>query len=440
MESTMLGEVTPGQENGFPACCAPTPPGKMVYSTNSGPEEAGETGRAFFTHEVGVFLNISGLQLRAPHEIVNISTRNSSFLQPGLSVDKGALTFGLSVPLRVFFVIVMVSILLVAFLGNAVVCLLVYQRPTMRSAINILLASLALTDMLLAILNMPFTLVTVATGRWTFGEALCRVSAVSFWLFVTGGAAVLLVISVDRFLIIVRKQDKLSPRRAKALIAASWGVSLLFAFPLAVGDPRSRGPLGAAECVFGYAANAGHRAYVMLVSSVVFFVPFVVMLCSFLGILNAVRHNAVRIHGNGLPDSGGLGQAGKLGLSGVQKPIPVNVDMSFKTRAFVTILILFAVFTACWAPFATCSLISGFNRGLYCGESLFEISTWFLCLCYLKSALNPLIYYWRIKKFREACLELVPRHLKLLPQIPGHSRRRVRPSAVYACGEHRAVV
>ncbi|XP_030638723.1 probable G-protein coupled receptor 63 [Chanos chanos] len=344
---------------------------------------------------------------------------------------------GLSLPLQIFFCFVIICILLVAFLGNIVVCLMVYQRSAMRSAINILLASLAFADMMLAVLNMPFAMVTAVTTKWIFGDAFCRVSAMFFWLFVIEGAVILLIISIDRFLIIVQKQDKLSPHRAKVLIVVSWIISFCFSFPLAIGLPSLQIPSRAPQCVFGYTSDQGYHAYVVLVTLVFFFVPFLVMLYTFMGILNTIRHNAIRIHSQ--TDSICLSQASKLGLMSLQRPFQMNIDMSFKTRAFTTILILFSVFTVCWAPFTTYSLVSTFSSGFYYKENFFEVSTWLLCLCYLKSALNPLIYYWRIKKFRDACLDLMPKYFKFIPQLPGHTKRRIRPSAIYVCGEHRSV-
>ncbi|XP_041109610.1 probable G-protein coupled receptor 63 [Polyodon spathula] len=344
----------------------------------------------------------------------------------------------LSAPLQVFLSTVIIFILLVSFVGNVVVCLMVYQRAAMRSAINILLASLAFADMMLAVLNMPFALVSVITTHWIFGEVFCKVSAMFFWLFVIEGVAILLIISIDRFLIIVQKQDRLNPYKAKVLIGISWAFSFCFSFPLAVGKPDLQIPSRAPQCVFGYTTEPGYHTYVVLIMLVFFFIPFMVMLYTFLGILNTVRHNAIRIHSH--PDSICLSQVSKLGLMSLQRPFQMNIDMSFKTRAFTTILILFTVFTVCWAPFTIYSLLSTFNSSFYNKANFFEISTWLLWLCYLKSALNPLIYYWRIKKFRDACLDLMPKYFKFLPQLPGHTKRRIRPSAIYVCGEHRTVV
>ncbi|KAM4865627.1 putative G-protein coupled receptor 63 [Thomomys bottae] len=344
----------------------------------------------------------------------------------------------LNLPLQIIFSAIMIFILFVSFLGNLVVCLMVYQKAAMRSAINILLASLACADMLLAVLNMPFALVTVLTTRWVFGKFFCRVSAMFFWLFVIEGVSILLIISIDRFLIIVQRQDKLNPYRAKVLIAVSWATSFCVAFPLAVGNPDLQLPSRAPQCVFGYSTNPGYQAYVILISLVSFFLPFLVILYSFMGILNTLRHNALRIHS--YPEGICLSQASKLGLMSLQRPFQMSVDMGFKTRAFTTILILFAVFIVCWAPFTTYSLVATFNKHFYYKHDFFEISTCLLWLCYLKSALNPLIYYWRIKKFQDACLDMIPKSSKFLPRLPRHTRRRIRPSAVYVCGEHRTVV
>lgn len=232
--------------------------------------------------------------------------------------------------------------------------------------------------------------------------------------------------------------DKLSPQRAKVLIVVTWGLSFIVAFPLAVGSPPLHVPPRAPQCVFGYSVEPGYLTYVLILMLVFFFLPFMVMLYTFMGILNTIRHNAIRIHSH--PDSICLSQASKLGLLSLQRPFQMNIDISFKTRAFTTILILFSVFTVCWAPFTAYSLVATFSDGFYHKDSFFQISTWVLWLCYLKSALNPLIYYWRIKKFRDACLDLMPKYFKFLPQLPGNTKRRIQPSAVYVCGEHRAVV
>ncbi|KAM3933110.1 putative G-protein coupled receptor 45 [Leptodactylus fuscus] len=341
-------------------------------------------------------------------------------------------------PLRILLAIIMVVMIAIAFLGNAIVCLIVYQKPAMRSAINLLLATLAFSDIMLSLFCMPFTAVTIITGSWHFGSQFCQISAMLYWFFVLEGVAILLIISVDRFLIIVQRQDKLNPHRAKIMIVSSWIFSFCISFPSVVGWTLVEVPTRAPQCVLGYTEFLADRAYAVMLVVAVFFIPFSVMLYSYLCILNTVRRNAVRIHNHA--ESLCLSQVSKLGLMGLQRPHQLNVDMSFKTRAFTTILILFIGFSLCWLPHSVFSLLSVFSRTFYYSSSFYVISTCILWLSYLKSVFNPVIYCWRIKKFREACMEFMPKTFKILPKLPGRTRRRIHPSTIYVCSEHQSAV
>lgn len=349
------------------------------------------------------------------------------------------------VSLRVTLAAIMIFMITIGFLGNAIVCLIVYQKPAMRSAINLLLATLAFSDIMLSLLCMPFTAVTVATTDWRFGGGFCRTSVMLYWLFVLEGVSILLIISVDRFLIIVQRQDKLTPHRAKVLIAASWALSLCVALPSVAGWRAGRTAeetevARAPQCILGYSESLADRGYTVLLAVAVFFVPFGVMLYSYLCILNTVRRNATRIHNHASgSDGGSTGDPGlshstsKLGLTGLQRPPQLSVDMSFKTRAFTTILILFIGFSVCWLPHTVVSLLAVFSRRFYVSAAFYPVSIGALWLSYLKAVFNPVIYCWRIRKFREACLEFMPKTCRFCPKVPGRSRRRIRPSNIYIC-------
>ncbi|XP_061485382.1 probable G-protein coupled receptor 45 [Rhineura floridana] len=344
----------------------------------------------------------------------------------------------LPITLRILLAIIMVFMIAIGFLGNAIVCLIVYQKPAMRSAINLLLATLAFSDIMLSLFCMPFTAVTIVTMNWNFGAHFCRISAMLYWFFVLEGVSILLIISVDRFLIIVQHQDKLNPHRAKVMIAISWAFSFCISFPSVVGWTFVEVPSRAPQCVLGYTECPADRAYAVMLIVAVFFVPFSIMLYSYLCILNTVRRNTVRIHNHA--ESVCFSQVSKLGLMGLQKPHQMNIDMSFKTRAFTTILILFVGFSLCWLPHTVFSLMSVFSRKFYYSPSFYVTSTCVLWLSYLKSVFNPVIYCWRIKKFREACLEFMPKTFKIFPKVPGRTKRRIRPSTIYVCSEHQSTV
>ncbi|XP_060043601.1 probable G-protein coupled receptor 45 [Erinaceus europaeus] len=341
-------------------------------------------------------------------------------------------------PLRVSLAVAMLLMIVVSFLGNAVVCVIVYQRPAMRSAINLLLASLAFSDIMLSLCCMPFTAVTLLTARWHFGAALCRLSAALYWFFVLEGVAILLIISVDRFLIIVQRQDRLTPRRAKSIIAASWLLSFCVAAPSLAGWAVVEVPARAPQCVLGYSELLTVRAYAVTLVGAAFCVPFTLMLGAYLCILHAVRKNAMRVRNQS--DSLDLRHMGRAGLRRLQRQQLVSLDLGFKTKAFTTILLLFVGFSLCWLPHTVYSLLAVFSRRFYCSRDFYVASSCVLWLGYLKSALNPLLYCWRIKRFREACADLLPQGAHVLPGLPERLRRRTRPRALYVCGESQSSV
>jgi len=354
------------------------------------------------------------------------------FMEPGVeeaaeSLPSEAATPLISVTLRVTLAAIMIFMITIGFLGNAIVCLIVYQKPAMRSAINLLLATLAFSDIMLSLLCMPFTAVTVATADWTFGSGFCRASIMLYWLFVLEGVSILLIISVDRFLIIVQRQDKLTPHRAKLLIAGSWVLSLCVSLPSVVGWRTGAASIGGAwapQCVLGYSESVADRGYTVLLAVAVFFVPFAVMLYSYMCILNTVRRNTLRIHNHTSEHSclPALNQVSKMRLTGLQRPPQIKVDMSFKTRAFTTILILFVGFSVCWLPHTVVSLLAVFSRQFYYSSVFYPISIGALWLSYLKTVFNPVIYCWRIRKFREACQEFIPKSCRTRKLRPGFQK------------------
>ena len=57
--------------------------------------------------------------------------------------------------LRMSLAVLMMLTVVAGFLGNAAVCIIVYRRPAMRSAINLLLATLAFSDIMLCLCCLP---------------------------------------------------------------------------------------------------------------------------------------------------------------------------------------------------------------------------------------------------------------------------------------------
>ena len=323
----------------------------------------------------------------------------------------------------------MVLMIFVSIVGNSIVCLIVYRKPAMRSAINLLLANMAFSNIMLGLLCMPFALVTLLMDDWIFGVVLCRSLAFLHTLLVCEAVCILLSISVDRYLIIVLRKDKLTQQRARLLLYISWCVSACLSFPPTLGWGLYTHYNGWVQCILEEYRNPADMIYILFVTCAIFFLPMFIMTYVYLCICKTVRRNSLRIHNH--PESVDVSQMNKLGLATMGRQPKVTIDMSFKTRAFKTILILYVLFVCCWMPYAVLRIVwnlTGQTGANYIGGTVI------LWLGYMNSAMNPIIYCWRIKKFREACRDLVPKKVKLIPKLPSRAKRRINPSSAYECG------
>lgn len=66
------------------------------------------------------------------------------------------------------------TILLLAIIGNSLVILTLIQNRRMRTITNVFLLNLAISDILLGVLCMPFTLIGTLLRDFVFGEAMCK--------------------------------------------------------------------------------------------------------------------------------------------------------------------------------------------------------------------------------------------------------------------------
>lgn len=71
-------------------------------------------------------------------------------------------------------IILYITILLLAIIGNALVILTLIQNRRMRTITNVFLLNLAVSDILLGVLCMPFTLIGTLLRDFVFGELMCK--------------------------------------------------------------------------------------------------------------------------------------------------------------------------------------------------------------------------------------------------------------------------
>ena len=95
--------------------------------------------------------------------------------------------------------IILGIIIIGTILGNVLVCTAVAIVRKLRTPSNLLIVSLAVSDLLVALLVMPFAAMYEVMGRWMLGDPFCDAWTSLDVMLCTASILNLCVISVDRY-------------------------------------------------------------------------------------------------------------------------------------------------------------------------------------------------------------------------------------------------
>lgn len=119
--------------------------------------------------------------------------------------------------------------------GNSLVLYVIGTVPRMRTATNILLTNLAIGDLLISLLCLPFTFIIFIVSYWPFGEFLCYFVTPANTVGVMVSAFTLIVLAMERYISILHP---LSPRMRKGhtpyVLGVVWAAAIAISSPLVV--------------------------------------------------------------------------------------------------------------------------------------------------------------------------------------------------------------
>ncbi|TRY97027.1 hypothetical protein DNTS_001442 [Danionella cerebrum] len=181
------------------------------------------------------------------------------------------------------------GILLIIFIicGNVLVCLSVYTEKALKTTTNYFIVSLAVADLLLAVLVLPlFVYAEFQDGVWSLNMPICDGLMTMDVMLCTASIFNLCAISIDRFIAVsipLNYNRKHVDQRQIILLSATWILALAVASPVMFG--------------INNIPNRDHREcklednnYVIYSSVCSFFVPCPIMLLLYFGIFRGLRN------------------------------------------------------------------------------------------------------------------------------------------------------
>ena len=143
----------------------------------------------------------------------------------------------------VFISSVISAAMIVVVVGNMLVMIAIATEKALNNITNWFIASLAVSDFLLGLLIMPFSLANLLMGYWMFGGLWCELHAAVDVLLSTASINNICLISLDRYWSITHAVDYLKARtatRAALMIVAVWLFSGLVSIPPLLGWKEDR--------------------------------------------------------------------------------------------------------------------------------------------------------------------------------------------------------
>ncbi|CEF66823.1 GH10322p [Strongyloides ratti] len=183
-----------------------------------------------------------------------------------------------SIP-KIFSIVSVLSLLvLIVVFGNFMVILAVILRRRLRSATGLLILSLAVADLLVGLVILPFSIANEVLDYWIFGELWCTVwLTMDIWMC-TASIYNLVAISLDRYIAIIKPLNYpmlVTKFRARCIVAAVWIGSFIICSPsFILASSHKADHQKPCQCT---PADAG-KAYIIFSASSSFYLPMIVVI------------------------------------------------------------------------------------------------------------------------------------------------------------------
>ncbi|ESO06060.1 hypothetical protein HELRODRAFT_64552 [Helobdella robusta] len=177
--------------------------------------------------------------------------------------------------------------------GNFLVCLSIWREKSLHTATNYFIFSLAVADIMVAILVMPLAVyVEVNNSRWELGNSLCDMWVAFDVMGCTSSILNLAAISVDRYIAVtkpIQYAKHKNSRRVHLTLALAWVASIAVSLPITLGmNYTSRRAETPWLCIF---YNSDFIIYSSMLS---FYFPCILMIYLYWRIFRAIRQRSRR--------------------------------------------------------------------------------------------------------------------------------------------------
>ncbi|OWA52255.1 putative Tachykinin-like peptides receptor 99D [Hypsibius exemplaris] len=310
-------------------------------------------------------------------------------------------TLGLPADEQLAITILYGSAIAIALLGNLAVILVFLFGKRWDSDLSVYLANLAVSDIILSVFCMPFTMSQVVKHHWPFSEALCPLVMFLQLCSVLSSVYTLVAVGVDRYVFMSKPLEARFRRpRGLRVLSVIWLLAIcLSSIQLGVVRCTDFHFNGATykDCQEEWSDSDYRKTYTIAIALLTYFLPLTILIFTYNRIARILWQQ--RIPGERVP-------CVDVGL------LPVDGDVETKRirskqRVVKMLLLVVVLFGVCWFPLHFLFLLMDFfpealNNWRTAGDGVL-FTYIFLAIHFVamsSSFVNPLIYSFMSQNFR----------------------------------------
>uniref|UniRef100_A0A3B4ABS9 Gastrin/cholecystokinin type B receptor n=1 Tax=Periophthalmus magnuspinnatus TaxID=409849 RepID=A0A3B4ABS9_9GOBI len=325
--------------------------------------------------------------------------------------------------------------------GNLLIIVVLTVNKRMRTVTNTFLLSLAVSDLMMAVVCIPFTLIPSILKDFIFGAAMCKIVAYLMGISVSISTFSLVAIAIERYSAICNPlKSRVWQTRSHAykVIATTWVLAFIIMIPYPVVSHLQRvqrvDNSTAHLCRHKWPLATAEQTWYILLLLVLFAIPGVVMIVAY-GLISRELYRGIQFEmghkkgssdvKNGLTSTLSTGSDDGDGCYVSQRPASMEMSsvghnksqksdrprsntseakLEAKKRVIRMLVVIVVMFFICWMPIYCVNTWRAFDN-VSALHALSGAPIGFIhLLSYTSACVNPIIYCFMNTRFRKALL------------------------------------
>ncbi|XP_046548369.1 probable G-protein coupled receptor 83 [Haliotis rubra] len=284
-------------------------------------------------------------------------------------------------------IVIAYSILsLISFFGNSLVCYVILKNKRLHTATNFFIANLAVSDLLITCINVPFNILRHILDEWPLGDFLCHLVNFSLMTSVYVSTYTLTAIAIDRHRVILTPLTiRMSKQLAITVLVFIWVLAICLSLPYGIYTSVQEVNLFTSKlrrCRSSFPDTLdSFEQYLTVVTIIMqYCIPLAFIAFAYGRI---VRKLWARTHVGAVTENQHQSQ------------------QRAKRRSIKLLIAVVIVFALCWLPLILYHLLTDFhpNAEVFHHDSrAFFICHW---IAISSTCYNPFVYCWLNENFRE---------------------------------------